>query len=541
MTDTFDFIVIGAGSAGCVIASRLTEMPDLKVLVLEAGGSDLNFWVRMPIGYGKAFHHPGLNWKYMTEPDAGTTGAACYWPRGKVIGGSSSINAMVYIRGQAQDFDNWAALGNPGWGFADLLPVYKRMEDNLAGADAWRGSGGPLTVTSVEDRAHPLCANYLAGAVVAGLSRNHDFNGATQEGVGIYQITTRAGLRCSAATAYLNPARRRTNLEVRLHTHVTRILLEAGRAVGVEYRRGGQTHRVMARCEVILSAGAVNSPQLLQLSGIGQAESLKPLGIDVVLDAPMVGKNLQDHIGFDHVYRSRKPTLNDVLRPWWGRLAVGMRYLLTRSGPLSMSLNQGGGFVRSSPQKPRPNLQLYFSPLSYTKAKPGRRALMSPDAFPGFQMGISNCHPTSRGEIGLYSADPFAPPRIVPNYLSTDADMTELLEGARLLRRIAATGPMQEIIESELKPGLDVQSDVDLAVDIRARSGTVFHACGTCSMGPDRATSVVDARLRVHGIVGLRVADASVFPLIPSGNLNAPSMMVGEKAAAMILEDLAVG
>ncbi|MDP2738774.1 MAG: GMC family oxidoreductase N-terminal domain-containing protein [Pseudorhodobacter sp.] len=541
MSDSFDVIVIGAGSAGCVIASRLSENPSLRVLVLEAGGSDRNFWVRMPIGYGKAFHHPGLNWKYMTEPDAGTTGAACYWPRGKVLGGSSSINAMVYIRGQAQDFDNWAALGNSGWGFAEVLPFYKRMEDNLAGADAWRGSGGPLTITSIEDLAHPLCTNYLAGAAEAGLPRNRDFNGATQEGVGLYQITTRAGFRCSAATAYLNPARRRSNLEVRSHAQVTRILFEGRRAVGVEYRQGGQLRRVMAGREVILSAGAVNSPQLLMLSGIGSAQTLKPLGIDVVRDTPMVGRNLQDHVGFDHVYRSRKPTLNDVLRPWWGRLAVGLRYVLTRSGPLSMSLNQGGGFVRSSPQRARPNLQLYFSPLSYTRAMPGRRAVMSPDEFSGFQMGISNCHPTSRGEIGLYSADPFAAPKIVPNYLSTDADITELLEGARLLRRIAATGPMHEIIASELKPGAGAESDMALEADIRARTSTVFHPCGTCSMGPDPATSVLDARLRVHGTGGLRVADAAIFPVIPSGNLNAPSMMVGEKAAAMILEDLARG
>ncbi|PWV98234.1 choline dehydrogenase [Hoeflea marina] len=539
MTDTFDFIVIGAGSAGCVIASRLSERTGLKVLVLEAGGSDRNFWVRMPIGYGKAFHHPGLNWKYMTEPDAGTTGEACYWPRGKVIGGSSSINAMVYIRGQAADFDNWAALGNPGWGFADVLPAYRRMEDNLAGVDQWRGGGGPLTITSIEDVAHPLCANYLAGAAEVGLPRNGDFNGGTQEGVGLYQITTRAGFRCSAATAYLNPARRRANLEIRSHAHATRILFEGGRAVGVEYRRGGKLHRAMAGREVILSAGAVNSPQLLMLSGVGPARSLKPLGIDVVRDAPMVGRNLQDHVGFDHVYRSSKPSLNDVLRPWWGRLAVGLRYLLNRDGPLSMSLNQGGGFVRSAPGRTRPNLQLYFSPLSYTRALPGRRALMSPDAFAGFQMGISNCHPTSRGEIGLKTADPFAAPKIVPNYLSTEADMAEMLEGARLLRRIAATAPMREIIASELKPGPAVQSDGELAADIRARTSTVFHPCGTCGMGADPVTSVVDARLRVHGIEGLRVADAAIFPVIPSGNLNAPSMMVGEKAAEMILADMA--
>ena len=535
--DEFDYVIVGAGSAGCVLANRLSDGGRHRVALLEAGGSDLNFWVRMPIGYGKAFYHRTLNWKYLTEPVPGFDGRQSYWPRGKVVGGSSSINAMVFIRGQAEDFDGWRALGNPGWGYQDVLPLFRRMEDNAAGADEWRGKGGPLTVTNIEDVVHPLCRNYLAGGVEAGLPRNPDFNGATQEGIGIYQITTRNGFRCSAATAYLAPARRRANLRVITAAQATRVLFDGKRAVGVEYRQGGETRQVRARRAVILSAGAVNTPQLLQLSGVGDPDLLKRHGIDVVHAAPAVGRNLQDHIGFDHLYRSRRPTLNDVLRPWWGRLRVGLRYVLTRGGPLSLSVNQGGGFFRTRPERPRPNMQLYFSPVSYTRALPGRRALMSPDPFPGFLVGVSNCHPTSRGQLAIRSADPFAAPEIQPNYLSTEEDVQELLEAAHFLRRLSRTGPMREIIEEEIRPGAGILDDEALIADIRARSGSVFHPCGTCAMGPDAAASVVDPRLRVHGLEALRVVDASVFPRITAGNLNAPTIMVGEKGADLILAD----
>ncbi|MCQ4630240.1 GMC family oxidoreductase N-terminal domain-containing protein [Shinella sp. CPCC 100929] len=533
--EDFDYVIVGAGSAGCVLANRLSENGKYRVALLEAGGSDLNFWVRMPIGYGKAFYHNTLNWKYLTEPVPGIADRQSYWPRGKVLGGSSSINAMVFIRGQAQDFDGWRALGNPGWGYDDVLPVFKRMEDNVAGADSWRGAGGPVTVTNIEKVVHPLCENYLAGGIEAGLARNPDFNGATQEGIGIYQITTRNGFRCSTATAYLAPACDRENLHVIKAAHVTHVLFEGRRAKGVEYRRGNEIRQIRARREVILSAGAVNTPQILQLSGIGEPAMLKRHGIEVVHAADQVGRNLQDHIGFDHLYASQRPTLNDVLRPWWGRLAVGLRYVLTRSGPLSLSVNQGGGFFRTSPERTRPNMQLYFSPVSYTRAIPGRRALMSPDPFSGFLVGVSNCHPTSRGALAIRSADPFAAPEIRPNYLSTDEDVQELLEAAHFLRRLAGTGPMREIIKHEIKPGADITSDEDLVADIRQRSGSVFHPCGTCAMGPEPATSVVDPRLRVHGVDGLRVVDASIFPRITAGNINAPTIMVGEKGADLIL------
>lgn len=533
----YDFIIIGAGSAGCVIANRLSADPATRVLLLEAGGSDFNFWIRMPIGYGKTFYHPRLNWRYQTEPDAGLAGRSAYWPRGRVIGGSSSINAMVYVRGQHEDFDAWAALGNPGWSAADVFPVYKRMEDNLEGGNHWRGTGGPLTITSMKGSVHPLADDYLNAAAAAGIATNADYNGETQEGASIYQVTTRKGLRCSSADAYLHPARGRHNLDICPHAHTTRVLFDGRRAVGVEFVRGGSKIIARANREVILSAGAVNSPQILMLSGIGDAAHLSSLGIPTVQHAPMVGQNLQDHLGFDYVYECTRPTLNDVLRPWWGRLGAGLQYLLTRKGPLSLSVNQAGGFTRSCPDRDRPDIQLYFSPLSYTRAVPGKRALMRTDRFSGFMLGISNCHPKSRGEIVLGTTDPFAPPVIRPNYLSSEDDLDVLLQGARILRRIAAQPPLAGLIKREVLPGPSIESDMEMIADIRARSGSVFHACGTCTMGRDPENSVVDARLKVHGTEGLRVVDASVFPLIPSGNINAPSIMVGERACDFITQD----
>ncbi len=532
-----DFIIVGAGSAGCVLANRLSADGRYRVLLLEAGGSDRNFWVRMPIGYGKAFHHDGLNWRYWTEADPETTQKPHYWPRGKVIGGSSSINAMVFVRGQAEDYDDWAALGNPGWSYAEVLPFFKAMEDNLAGADDWRGRGGPLTVTDISRQVHPLCSDYLAAGEAVGLRRNPDFNGASQEGVGIYQITTRKGLRCSAATAFLKPAAKRPNLRILKQAQATRILFEGKKATGVEVQADGQTRRFMARREVILAAGAINSPQLLQLSGVGPGALLQQHGIPLLHDAPLVGQNLQDHIGFDHLFEASRPTLNNLLRPWWGRLTLGLRYLTTRGGPLSLSVNQGGGFFCSTPDRKRPNMQLYFSPLSYVTAPKGKRPLMTPDPYPGFMLGVSNCHPRSRGEIAIAAADPLAPPRIRANYLSNNEDLAELLEAAHFLRRLTATPPMQAIIKREIRPGNAVESEADLEADIRANSSTVYHPCGTCAMGPDPLAAVVNPRLKVHGIEGLRVVDASIMPQITSGNLNAPAMMIGEKGAKMILED----
>lgn len=535
--DSYDFVIVGAGSAGCVLANRLTESGRHRVLLLEAGGSDRNFWVRMPIGYGKTFHHPRLNWRYLSEPVPGLGGRETYWPRGKVLGGSSAINAMVYIRGQREDYDAWEALGNPGWGWRGVGDIFRRMEDNLAGADEHRGTGGPLTVTSISGSEHPTCDAFIAACEAVQLPRNQDFNGATQEGAGLYQITTRNGVRASAASAFLRPAMRRPNLRVVTQAQVTRILFEGRRAVGVEYRTAGRVHMAGAGREVILSAGAVNSAHLLQLSGVGPGTLLQARGVAVVQALAGVGENLQDHLCIDHVYRANKPTLNAVLRPWWGRLAVGLQYVLTRTGPLSLSVNQAGGFFRSDPLRPRPNMQLYFSPLSYTRATPGKRQLMLPDKEPGFLLGVSNCHPKSRGHVRLRSADPYAAPAIQPNYLAEREDVDELLDGSAMLRRIAAAGPLADIIERELRPGPDAVTRAGMEADLRERAGSVFHASGTCRMGPDPATDVVDARLKVHGLAGLRVVDASIFPLLPSGNINGPAMMTGWKGADLILAD----
>ncbi len=533
----FDFVIVGAGSAGCVLANRLSADPRHRVLLLEAGGRDSHLWLHVPIGYGKSFYNPAVNWMYRTEPDPTLDGRVGYWPRGKVLGGSSAINAMVFIRGQHADFDAWRALGNPGWGWTDVLPYFRRMEDSTREPDAWRARGGPLTVTDVAADVHPLCEVFLRAGSELGLPRNADFNGATQEGVGLYEITTRDGHRMSTARAYLHPALQRPNLRVETHAQATRILFDGKRATGVEYVRGGITTTALARREVIVCGGAINSPQLLQLSGIGAARDLAQLGIDVMHDCPAVGQHLQDHLCVDYIFRSRVPTLNEELRPWWGKVRAGMRYLLARRGPLALSVNQGGGFVRSRPDLDRPNLQLYFSPLSYLRKPPGERPLMSPDPYPGFLLSAQPCQPTSRGFVQLRSADPFAPPRIVPNALATDHDVEEMLEGARFLRQLAATPALAGVIAEELQPGAAVQSRDDMLADIRQRSSTVFHPVSTCRMGADPRVAVVDHQLKVHGIAALRIVDASAFPALTSGNTNAPTIMVAEKGADLILAD----
>lgn len=537
MSGDADFIIVGGGSAGCVLANRLSASGRYRVALIEAGGSDRHPWTRIPIAYGKCFYHPQLNWKFVSAPVPGLGGRQVYCPRGRVLGGSSSINAMVFIRGAQADFDRWKALGNPGWGFADVLPYFRRMEDNQAGENEWRARGGPLHVTSTAGQVHPLCARFMAAAQAIGIPVNEDFNGESQEGVGLYQITTRDGLRASSAAAFLRPAMRCANLEVITHSQVTRIIVERGRAAGVEYRLGDAVRTIRTRGEVILAAGAVGSPQILQLSGIGDPALLGSLGIETVHAAPAVGANLQDHLCIDHLYRLMVPSLNQILGPLWRRPLLGLEYLATRRGPLSLSVNQAGGFVRARPEAPEPNIQLYFSPLSYTRAIPGKRALMRPDPFPGLLLSASNTHPHSRGHVRIRSADPFEAPEIQPNYLDDQRDLDDLIEGAKLLRRLASQAPLADIIAEELEPGSGCQTDEDMAADIRARASSVFHLSGTCAMGPDASSAVVDARLRVHGIGGLRVVDASIFPTLISGNTNAAAMMIGEKGADLILED----
>lgn len=529
-----DVVVVGAGSAGCVIAGRLTERSATRVTVIEAGGSDASPWVWMPIGYGGAFYHPKLNWRYYTDAEEGLSGRQLYWPRGKVVGGSSAINAMVYVRGQARDYDLWEEAGCEGWGYRDLLPYFRKLESYQGGADQWRGAEGPITVHDIDTQAHPLSHAYVKAAEKAGHNRNPDFNGPDQEGVGFYQINTRGGFRCSAARGYLHPAMKRPNLQLMRNSQVTRVLFDGRRATGVEVRQNGKTLRVMAR-EVVLSAGAIGSPALLQRSGIGDPARLKGLGIQIVHSAPGVGQNLQDHIGYDIAYLSRTPSLNQVFGTWMGRAMAGMTYVMTRKGPLSLSVNQGGGFVKSSPDRERPNIQLYFSPMSYTRAKPGKRKLMAPDPFQGFMLGMSNCHPHSRGWVHLRSSDPDALPEMRGNYLSDPRDMEEMVECFPMLRAIAAQSPLADHIEQELRPGPNVDDRASIEQYIRETSGSVFHQCGTCAMGPaDQPDTVVAPDLRVHGLEGLSVADASVMPLMPAGNLNAPVMMIGEKASELI-------
>ena len=534
----YDFVIVGAGSAGCVLANRLSENGRHRVLLLEAGPSDLRPLVQIPIGYGRTFHDPRVNWRYVTEPIPGLAGRRNYWPRGKLVGGSSSINAMVYIRGQREDFAEWESLGNRGWAWDHILGLYRRLEDHALGESGQHGARGPLRVTDISTEAHPLCGSFIEAGEQVGLAFNPDLNGASQEGVGYYRITTRNGLRLSAARAFLRPARRRPNLRIETKAQATRIIFEGRRAVAVEFLQGGERKRARAGREIILSAGAVNSPQLLQLSGLGPAALLRSLGIEVVRDIPPVGQNLQDHLCYDHIYRSLVPTLNGELYSLRGKLKAGLRYLLFRKGPLSLSVNQAGGFCRTSLELRRPNMQLYFSPLSYEKTPPGVRALMKPDPFPGFTMSVSPCRPASRGHLEIRSPDPLEPPSIHPDSLSTEEDLAELLAGARLLRRLAATPALSAVIAEELRPGPAAATDDQLVADIKAQAYSVFHPCGTCRMGNNPASCVVDERLRVHQFSGLRVVDASIFPTVPSGNINGPCIVTGAKGAELILEDL---
>ncbi|ADV11361.1 GMC family oxidoreductase [Mesorhizobium ciceri] len=534
---TYDFIIVGSGSAGSVLAEKLSASGRFSVLVLEAGGSDRRFYVQMPLGYGKTFFDPGVNWNYKAEPDPGLAGNADHWPRGKLLGGSSSINAMVWIRGAREDFDAWAAAGNPGWAYDDLLPAFKALEDNQAGADQWRGVGGPLHVTDCSGAVHPLTKRYLAAGQQAGLPFNPDFNGAAQEGVGVYQISTRNGRRMSAARAFLRPAMKRANVRVEMKALATRVLFEGKRAVGVEYQQNGETKSARAGREVILSGGSVNSPQLLQLSGVGPSALLKGLGIRMVQANENVGAHLQDHVGINYTFKGKLPTLNQTLRPWWGKLLVGMQYILTRSGPLSLSMNNAGGFFRTDPAATRPNMQLYFQAFSTVIPKSGERPILTPDPWPGFSIGLSNCRPSSRGEIMIRSANPREYPRITANAYSTNADVEEMLAAVKFVRKIASMPAMAEIIEEEVLPGPSITSDADLIQDFRKRSGTVYHPVSTCRMGPDPARAVVDPRLKVHGIDGLRVIDASIFPDNITGNTNAASIMTGWKGAELVLED----
>lgn len=535
---SFDFIVVGAGSAGCVLANRLSSSAKHSVLLLEAGREDRSPLIRVPLGYAYLFSNPNYNWMYESEPETALHGRVMFCPRGKVVGGSSSINAMVYVRGLPADYDAWEQAGNMGWAWESVLPYFRRSEDHVWGASDFHGNVGEMRVEDFGARVHPLSEAFMRSGEAAGFSRTSDFNGACPEGVGTWQMTIRDGRRESAATAFLRAARQRSNVTVRSRVQVRKILMEGRRATGVEcIAEGGEVVRFLASREVIIAAGAVNSPQLLECSGIGGAASLQALGIQPVLDLPAVGEGLQDHLCVSYFYRSRVPSLNDELSPLSGRMRAIARYLWNRGGPLSMSVNQAGGFLRSAPGLEQPDMQVYFNPVSYTTTDSKSKRVRGPDPFSGMLMSFNTCRPKSRGSVHVRSGDPFEPPRIRMNYLSHEDDVRDIARGAALLRSIAKQRPLADVIEQELLPGADVTDEQRLAEDFRRRSSSVYHLCGTCAMGTDPGRSVVDPGLRVHGLSGLRVIDASIFPSIPSGNTNAPTIMVAEKGAEMILRE----
>ena len=532
----FDYIIVGGGSSGATLAGRLSSNPSVKVLLLEAGPSDGSLKIKVPLGYGSLFYDQKFNWKYETEPEAELNGRKMYWPRGKVLGGSSAINAMVYVRGHQNDFKDWEKVA-PSWSWSNVEPLFKKIEAWKGKSSSARGSSGPVGVSNVERDVHPLTNKYLEAGQELGFPLNRDYNGSHMEGVSVYQTTIANGLRVSSASAYISKRNSGRNLRVITNAHVTKLIFDGRRATGVCFSQGNRETTVLTDGEVILSAGALNSPHLLCLSGLGPANELQPHGISVLQDMPHVGRHLQDHIGVDFTLAVNRPSLNQKLRPVLGKFLVGLEYLFFKSGPLALSLNQAGGFVKSDPSLEIPDLQLYFSPLSYSTAPQGKRPLMSPDPYPAVRLGFNPTKPTSEGWISLKSSDPFESPKFVGNYLSTEEDKKVMISGMHLMRKFLKTKAMRDIVEEELSPGSDFNDDKSFMDFARSEGGTVFHQCGTCRMGKDISSSVVDESLKVHGIDGLRVADASIFPRITTGNTNAPSIMVGEKAADIILAE----
>jgi choline dehydrogenase len=535
--ESFDYIVTGAGSAGCVVAARLSESSSNRVLLLEAGVRDSNPWIHIPLGYARLFSDPRINWMFESEPERELNNRTLYQPRGKVLGGTSSINGMIYMRGNHADFDEWRQRGCEGWDWESVLPYFKLSEDQERGADAFHGVGGPLRVSN-QPRRWELAEAMLLACEQAGIPRNEDFNGPRQEGAGYYQTTTKNQRRWSTASAYLRPARGRPNLIVRTQAHATRILIENGRTVGVEYRAQDGLRTARARGEVIVSGGVFGSPQLLQLSGLGPAELLQDMGIVVVRDMPGVGANLHDHFNTYITYRCAKPiTLNELHRSKVRQAAAALRYVLFRSGPMGGNGLYAGVFVRSDPGLERPDLQLNM--FAWSTIERTRRGVVS-HPFPGFSISPVHLRPEGRGTVRLKSPDPLAAPEIRFNFLRSDYDVQSLIIGMRLARRIAGQPALKPYVAEETLPGPGVESDAELAADIRRRGVSNLHPVGTCRMGRD-PLAVVDPRLRVNGIAGLRVADASVMPSIIAGNTNAPTIMIGEKAADMILQDARTG
>jgi choline dehydrogenase len=527
---SFDYVIVGAGTAGCVLANRLSADPGASVLLLEAGGRDRWIWIHIPAGYLYTQGNPRTDWCFRTEPEAGLGGRALNYPRGKVLGGCSSINGMIYMRGQAADYDQWRQAGNRGWGWDDVLPYFKRSEDYAHGADAMHGAGGEWRVEEMRLSWEILDAFRDAAAEV-GIPRTDDFNRGDNEGCGYFQVNQRRGVRWSTAKAFLRPAMARPNLEVLTGAQASRIALEGGRAVGVHFRRDGREAYAAVRGELLLASGAIGSPHLLQLSGIGPGDLLQAHGIPVVHELAGVGQNLQDHLQLRLVYKVENTrTLNEDANRLLGRARMGLEYVLFRRGPLTMAPSQLGAFAKSDPARETPNLEYHVQPLSLDRFGEPLHA------FAAFTASVCNLRPESRGQVRIRSPEPSAPPAIRPNYLASEADRMVAADAIRLTRRICAARAMARFAPVEYRPGAELQSDAELAQAAGAIGTTIFHPVGTCKMGSD-PMAVVDDRLRVHGIPGLRVIDAAIMPTITSGNTNAPVIMIAEKAADLIKQD----
>jgi choline dehydrogenase len=527
---SFDYVIVGAGPAGCVLANRLSADPATNVLLLEAGGRDNYIWIHIPVGYLYCMGNQRTDWCFKTEAEPGLNGRTLAYPRGKVLGGCSSINGMIYMRGQARDYDQWRQLGNAGWSWDDVLPYFRRSQDQVRGADEMHGAGGEVRVEE-QRLSWEILDAFRDAAAETGIPKTDDFNRGNNEGCGYFQVTQRRGIRRSAARAFLHPVLKRPNLTVLTHAQARRICLEGRRATGVEFWRDGEASVATASREVILSAGAVGSPQLLQVSGIGPGELLQRHGIATRHTLPGVGENLQDHLQIRMAYRvSNTKTLNERANRLLGRLGIGLEYALFRRGPMTMAPSQLGAFAKSDPARETPDLQYHVQPLTLDRfGEPLHE-------FPAFTASVCNLRPTSRGFIRITSPDAREAPAIRPNYLATEEDRRVAVAAIRLTRRICAAPAMARFAPAEFKPGSAFQSDAELAKAAGDIATTIFHPVGTCRMGPDE-TAVVDERLRVHGIASLRVVDASIMPAITSGNTNAPTVMIAEKAADMIRED----